>query len=154
MTNSCFWVATHFIGNEESIRKIIGNKWLEKKSVSVKLLIDTTHITNIDKSIIQLFTQKGEVRFLKGLHAKIYIFDDKCIITSANLSEKAFSKRYEIGVLLEGAEVKEIKDIFQQWWSMGESIYRNSISETNAKFTSSESSQLPILWNLPCDPGE
>jgi phosphatidylserine/phosphatidylglycerophosphate/cardiolipin synthase-like enzyme len=96
----------------------------------------------------------GDVKLLKGLHAKVYIIDDKCILTSANLTETAFFKRYEIGVLLEGAEAKEVIDIYKKWWDIGESINSDLGKELiNQALLNQDSisDQLPMLWNLPID---
>lgn len=152
--SSKLWLAVHFIGCEESFRKIIGKQWLLKKSLSIRLLLDLTHFKNINPEVIEIFNKMGAVKLLKGLHAKVYIIDDKCILTSANLTETAFFKRYEIGVLLEGAEAKDVIDIYQKWWDIGESINSNLGKELiNDALMNQDSisDQLPMLWNLPVD---
>ena len=102
------WIAVPFIGSPTSIRKILGKKWYDTPSVSVKLLTDVTDLTCIDTETIQLFHDRDETKTLQGLHAKIYIIDDKCILTSANLTNTAFTKRHEIGILLEGVKACQI----------------------------------------------
>jgi phosphatidylserine/phosphatidylglycerophosphate/cardiolipin synthase-like enzyme len=89
-----------------AIRRILGKQWFEKPSVSVRLLTDTPDLSCIDTETIQYFYERGEVKGLIGLHSKIYIVDDTCIITSANLTTAAFTKRREIGVILSPSESK------------------------------------------------
>ena len=62
------------------------------------------------------FADRGRIATLPGVHAKIYIIDDQAIVTSANLTETAFTKRREIGLLPSASESAQTIDIFQSWW--------------------------------------
>ena len=66
--------------------------------------IDLRVITDIETGFIRHDTfddfienHPNSIRTLKSLHTKIYIVDDWCLVSSANLTGTAFSKRYEIG---------------------------------------------------------
>ena len=57
-----------------------------------------------------------EIRSLDSLHAKIYIIDDWCLVTSANLTGTAFLCRYEMGIA--SNKILEVEKTFQRWWNM------------------------------------
>ena len=150
------WIAVPYIGNPKSVRQILGKAWFDKPSVSVKLITDTSDLTCIDTETIQHFHERGEIKSLNGLHAKIYIIDNNCLITSANLTKTAFSKRHEIGVLLSSTESKDAIDVFNNYWEMAEDIEIDKLNKIfSSKWGSKEetSVSLPTLFNLPDDPG-
>lgn len=151
------WVAVPYIGSPTTVRKILGKEWFDSPSVSVKLLTDTSDLSCIDTETIQHFHDRGQVKTLTGLHAKIYIVDDTCLISSANLTNTAFSKRHEIGILCNSSQAKQVIDTFDSWWKKSENVKpdklnkifstkRNSIEERTGV-------SLPTLFNLPSDPG-
>src|SRR4051794_39146965 len=101
------WITSPFIGDPSSVRRILGNRWLTKSSMTVRLLTDLSNQSCKDPRSIRHFSNVGQVRSLEGMHAKIYIIDDDVLVTSANLTSTAFSARYEIGQWLseEAAEI-------------------------------------------------
>ena len=108
------WFASPFIGRLNEVYKIIDGVW-KKPSVDFKVLTDAVD-GFIRKDTLDEFmsAQKAEVRSLNSLHAKVYIIDDWCLVTSANLTGAAFSKRYEIGL---EADVNDIEKQFNIWWN-------------------------------------
>ena len=152
------WVAVPYIGSPTSIRKILGKKWYDTPSVSVKLLTDITDLTCIDTETIKLFNDRDEIKSLQGLHAKLYIVDDKCLLTSANLTNTAFTKRHEIGILLDGEKANDAINIFLKLWKLANNLKPEQLNEiSNKKRQSKEESALriplPQLYDLPNDPG-
>lgn len=150
------WIAVPYIGNPTSIRRIIGKQWFENPSVSVKLITDTSDITCINTETVQLFHKRGKVKTLSGLHAKIYIMDDECLVTSANLTETAFSRRHEIGLLCNSKESEKIIDIFNDWWKQSENIKPEQLQKIVTKKGKCKEEirvALPTIFNLPEDPG-
>jgi hypothetical protein len=156
------WIAVPYIGNPVAMRKILGRRWFDSPSVSVKLLTDTSDLAYIDAKTIQYFHKKGEVRTLTGLHAKIYIIDNDCLITSANLTGTAFSKRHEIGILCDSSEAKKVITTFDTWWKMSKNVESHEPADTSPivkrppkEYTGEEYTTvlLPALFNLPNDPG-
>ncbi len=151
------WISVPYIGSPLSIRKILGNKWFENPNVTVKLLTDISDLSSIDTNTCRLFYKRGQIKSIVGLHAKIYIFDNNCIVTSANLTNTAFSKRHEIAILLKGAEGKETMEIFNSWWTKGRSI---KLEEVNKIFTTEKSADeeskntLPNIWVMPLPSGD
>ena len=108
------WICTPFIGGIKDILRIIGGSW--KRSD-----IDFRIITDIETGFIRQDTfdefienHPKSIRSIKSVHAKIYIVDDWCLVTSANLTETAFSKRYEIGT--DDVNISEVESFFNSLW--------------------------------------
>ncbi|MDD3793588.1 MAG: phospholipase D-like domain-containing protein [Candidatus Gracilibacteria bacterium] len=89
---------------KENIAKLIVEN--KKDGVDCKILTKFT-LPNIrsgglDLESIQYFTGKDfSVKNISNLHAKIFIFDNNIIITSANLTNGGFFKNLEYGVLFQ-----------------------------------------------------
>jgi len=56
------------------------------------------------------------VRINNSFHAKVYIFDNKAMVTSANLSRNAFARGIEIAALFSGKEVDPIRRFYERLW--------------------------------------
>ena len=153
------WIAVPYIGGIKSVRRILGKKWLDNTNLSIRLLTDINEFNHFNSETIKLFKNVGAIKHLPGLHAKIFIIDNTSLITSANLTNKAFSKRHEIGLFLNGTNSSKTISIFNAWWKKSESVSLSTLKKfQKRKFISSEESNnsvvLPHLWNLPEDPGE
>lgn len=150
------WIAVPYIGSPTTVRKILGKEWFDQPSVSVKLITDTSDLSCIDTETIQYFHNRGQVKTLTGLHAKIYIIDDCCIITSANLTNTAFSKRHEIGVLMTAKETEQVIETYNTWWKKSNKVKPETLTKIfKIKTTSKEEKGVPLpqLYKLPTDPG-
>lgn len=108
------WICTPFIGSIKDILRIIGGSWKRGD-------IDFRVITDIETGFIRQDTfdefienHPNSIRTLKSLHAKIYIVDDWCLVSSANLTGTAFSKRYEIGT--DDVNISEVETFFNSLW--------------------------------------
>lgn len=154
--SSRLWIAVPYIGSPTTVRKILGKEWFDLPSVSVKLITDTSDLSCIDTETIQYFHNRGQVKTLLGLHAKIYIVDDECLITSANLTNTAFSKRHEIGVLLNSMEAEQVVETYKTWWRKASNVKPETLTKIfKTKTTSKEEKGVPLpkLFDLPTDPG-
>lgn len=120
-----FWIAVPYIGGWTSVECIIGNKWRKNEQIDVRLLTDIEEKSAFAGETLRVFRDRAIVKHILGLHAKIYIFDEKAIITSANLTRAAFTQRHEVGILLQGAESNEIIKIFTDWWNSAADIEEN-----------------------------
>lgn len=108
------WICTPFIGSRKDVLRIIGGSWK-------KCNIDFRVITDIETGFIRQDTfneftnnHPNSIRSLKSLHAKVYIIDDWCLVSSANLTGTAFSKRHEIGT--DDVNLKEMETFFNSLW--------------------------------------
>jgi len=150
------WIAVPYMGNPSVVKRILGKEWFDNPSVNVKLLTDISDLTCLDTDTIKIFYDRGQVKTLLGLHAKIYIVDDTCLVTSANLTKTAFSKRHEIGMLYSSVEAKQTIRIFNEWWNKSEDIDKEKLNKIfSVKNTSKEDirTALPDIYNLPNEPG-
>ena len=71
----------------------------------------------------EFMNSSKDIRSLESVHAKMYIVDDWCLITSANLTGAAFSQRYECG--FETTNQKDVDDsvrLFEKWWKIAKHI--------------------------------
>ena len=116
------WVAVPYLGTYETVQQILGSSWLTKHKISFKLLIDVNELNSISASSIMLLKKRGLVRSLIGLHAKIYVIDNNCIIGSANLTKTSFTKRYEAAIVLSPHESNKAIALFETFWQKGKKI--------------------------------
>lgn len=108
------WIVSPFIGHLKGVQQIIGGQWMKD---SVDFCVITDNETGfIRQDTFDMFSQFGEVCSLKSVHAKMYIVDDWCLITSANLTATAFSRRHEVGTVLEGKAVDDAAKLFCELW--------------------------------------
>ncbi|MBI1178718.1 hypothetical protein GC207_14895 [bacterium] len=73
-----------------------------------------------DTAALRVLLDEGaQVRGVKGLHAKLYLFgDQRAIVTSANLTEAALLKNHEFGfVTSEPAIISRCRDYFDALWA-------------------------------------
>jgi phosphatidylserine/phosphatidylglycerophosphate/cardiolipin synthase-like enzyme len=138
------WVAVPYIGSPTSVRRILGKEWFDSPTVSVKLLIDTSDLSCIDTETLQHFHDRGQVKTLTGLHAKIYIVDDTCLVTSANLTNTAFSKRHEIGILCTPNHAQQVIETFNDWWKQSVNVKPDQLNKIfTTKSGSKEEKEFP-----------
>lgn len=153
---SRIWIAVPFIGSWNLVERITGISWVAKRNIDFRLLTDVSNEQFIDSKTYQKFKQQAECKTLEGLHAKIYIIDDFILLTSANLTGTAFSKRYEIGITLGNDQV--VVRTFLKWWNIAKTIDKDwlpSKSDNGAKNEEPEVnniSKLKKLWELPKSP--
>lgn len=151
------WIASPFIGSWTAVRKITGRKWVENGDVMVRLLTDISDGKNLNPETFKCFRDRGEIKTIKGIHAKIYIIDDCAILTSANLTSTAFSKRYEVGIYLSNEEAQSLISLYNDWWAnVANDIPSEWVPRRTAKKEKEETSSenLEIIWELPSDPGD
>jgi phosphatidylserine/phosphatidylglycerophosphate/cardiolipin synthase-like enzyme len=110
------YLSSPFI-KEKVAKTIIANK---NYGVDCKLLTKFTlsnmRGSGLDLSAVQSFKDNGfSLKNIDNLHAKIFIFDHKAIITSANLTNGGLDSNLEYGVLLENET--EIENDFLSYYN-------------------------------------
>ncbi len=123
------WIASPFIGYSKEIFQILGGNWM-RANIDFRILtdIDAGFIRKDTFDLIQQSTN-SEIKTLLSLHAKVYIIDNWCLLTSANLTGTAFSRRYEIGSECE--DIKSVETLFLNWWNMASTISNNKFKMNN-----------------------
>jgi len=77
----------------------------------------------------------AKIKSNENFNSNIYIFDNSALLTSATLTEEAFENNIEVGVLLEGSDVEEVKSFFNEsLWNISKPI--------------GELKKYKIMWNL------
>jgi hypothetical protein len=115
---------------------------------------------DLNGATVQRLAQRGPVRSLRGLHGKVYIVDDLVLLTSANLTRTAFSKRYEVGVWLRGSLALEAIKQYEKWWEdirsgqLKPEDLAQIVKNRRADAGEDEGSPLVVLNSLPNDPGD
>lgn len=127
--HSRIWIASPFIGSLKEFLQIIGGNWMRSN-------IDFRVLTDIEAGFIREDTfneikasANSEIKTLLSLHAKIYIIDNWCLISSANLTGTAFSRRYEVGY--ECYDVNEVENLYEKWWKMASTVSNIKLNKNN-----------------------
>src|ERR1039457_4831542 len=108
------WICLPYVGSW-SVRSVLGRKWWDRNNVDIRLLIDPDE-KEVNRDTALRFAEKGKIRKLRGLHAKMYIVDDRVLLTSANLTFAGFARRHEAGVVLSGKAANSAISLFNSWW--------------------------------------
>lgn len=112
------WIASPFIGHLNDIERILGIQWKINKRLDCKILTDVDTGFILEDTFSAFKSAGMKIKSLLSLHAKIYIIDDWCLITSANLTGTAFSMRYEVGE--DSSDVGDVEKLFLTWWNLAE----------------------------------
>ena len=141
------WIASPYIGNFKDVQKIIGGNWMRSH-------IDFRVLTDVESGFIRHDTYTGfiaspntEIRSLFNLHAKIYLIDDWCLLTSANLTGMASSARHEVGQVVSGIE--QVVTLFDQWWKKAEIVSSLPPSPSKTITNKEDSTKYKVLYKLP-----
>ena len=141
------WIASPYIGNVKDVQKIIGGNWMRSH-------IDFRVLTDVESGFIRhdtytrfIASPHTEIRSLFNLHAKIYLIDDWCLLTSANLTGMAFSARHEVGQVVSGIE--QVVTLFDQWWQKAEMVSSLPPSPSKTITNKEDSTKYKVLYKLP-----
>lgn len=141
------WIASPFIGNIKDVKRIIGDVWMQP-NIDFRVLTDISH-GFIKKDTFETVRSLSCLRSLESLHAKIYIVDDWCLITSANLTRTAFSKRYEIGTVLEEYDFTNIESVYNEWWHKSTVVLSNKNVPSKPSRDYEDGIGFEDKWRLP-----
>lgn len=151
------YIVSPFIGNWEQVRRIIGVQWMRNPNVKLRLITDIDNHGFIAQDTFAVLAKKAEIKTLRGLHAKMYIVDNDILVTSANLSGTAFSRRYEVGFLLKFDVALE--KLFDKWWNLAKPVDKSwrpakSPGKKQIEKEAGNIEGLKILNSLPESPSE
>eukprot|EP01029_Cantina_marsupialis_P028168 TRINITY_DN775809_c0_g1_i1.p1 TRINITY_DN775809_c0_g1~~TRINITY_DN775809_c0_g1_i1.p1 ORF type:complete len:329 (+),score=46.87 TRINITY_DN775809_c0_g1_i1:1836-2822(+) len=148
------WICSPYVGSLKFILEVSNGKILDK-NIESRFITDIKELSNLNIDFFELLKETGELRTLNGVHAKIYIVDNKCLITSANLTETAFAKRYEVGILLNEQESKDTIEIFEAFWKKSIKVKNlkapYKTNTTPSQLDEKHGFNLPKLWNVSTD---
>jgi phosphatidylserine/phosphatidylglycerophosphate/cardiolipin synthase-like enzyme len=119
------WIASPYLGRN-------GHNIFDP---SFQQAADTRFLTDVKSGFVDKAELKGmrlwapgRSRTLRMLHAKLYIFDDSAVVSSANLSLSAFERNYEVGVIYTGMDAKQVRNAFSLLYKKGAEITPGHIS--------------------------
>lgn len=110
---------------------------LEKRPKSVRVITRfnlndfADRVSDLD-ALSALLAAGAEVRGVKGLHSKLYVFGaSRAVVTSANLTAAALDRNEEFGVTLYGTgEIQTCAAYFDRMWSRaGVNLTRTKVTE-------------------------
>ncbi len=134
------------------MKKLLGSAW---QKVDVRLLTDKDSGILAQDTIKQFATHRP-VRSLEGLHAKLYVVDDSVLLTSANLTETAFTRRYEVGLVLKGPQARGLAEIYEDLRDRADEVDVKQLAFTTSKKGNidepDQGGKLPKLYDLPPAP--
>jgi len=145
------WVVSPYVGNncfevfDEKIRSM----------GDVRFVIDFNRrnvaIGATDPRGVAQLAEVGNVRSLQlsdNLHAKVFIFDNRAIVGSPNLSLKALGSNIEAAVVIENGDlVKRIVAFFEKIWEAAKPVEPSEIKDMEEYWK--ESRPLRENYNLP-----
>jgi hypothetical protein len=134
------------------VRRILGSAW---ERVDAKLLIDEESGC-LARDTVERFATHRPVRSLTGLHAKLYIVDDSVLLTSANLTESAFTRRHEVGMLFSTELAAELVSVYESLWDDGHDVDIDKISfskPNKGSVDEGHKGSLRKLFSLPASIG-
>lgn len=152
------WIVSPYIGRWPAVSALLGGGWWLGGVVDLKVITDTSGAGNVHRGTLMRLLNRGLVKTVPAVHAKIYIVDDQAIITSANLTETGFTKRREIGILLEGSEATDTIIVFEGWWKeLASELSPEDVAQLEKEKQSdfpfeNDGADLPLLWSLPSKP--
>lgn len=111
----------------EKLSEILSLKEPPRISILTNLAVDSMLQGSVDVKAIATFCRRNpsaNVRHLPGLHAKVYVADDRlAIITSGNLTNSSLNRNYEYGVQITDAyTVKQISQDLRGYGSLGSEV--------------------------------
>jgi hypothetical protein len=152
------WIVSPYIGRWPAVKALLGPNWWLSSTVLLRVITDVDDPAFVNRGTLLKFLNRGPVATLRGVHAKIYIVDDRAIVTSANLTETAFTKRREVGVLLDVAEAKDTIAIVGSWWEAhAKEISPEDVQDwekTSPLQKEREGEAMPTLFSLPETPSD
>ena len=150
------WIASPYVGSWR-VRSVLGRAWWDRNKIDLRLLTDPDE-RPLNRNTALRFAEKGKIKKLRGLHAKLYIVDDRALVTSANLTFAAFARRHEAGVVLQGRAAQSAVTLFESWWDSATDFSKEDVLRLPRRqlHTAGEDDTpgLPAPMELPPYPGD
>lgn len=139
-TKEILWVCSPDLGS--GAHNVFLQEILKNPPSDIRFIFNLNELSvkqgKISPYEIQFFMEQfddGCVKSLDAFHSNIFVFDDSAILTSSTLKPTAFENDVEVGVLVNGSELDQIKKFFT------ESLWANAKPIGDLK-------KLKFTWNL------
>jgi hypothetical protein len=120
-TKDVLWVCSPNLGADA--HEVFSQEILKNQLADIRFVFKVTDFAvksgSVNPNEIQYLIENFKGSIIKShdnFNCNIYIFDSSALITSANLTKLAFESSVETGLLLDGPEVVEVKDFFNNLW--------------------------------------
>jgi len=142
------WVCSPYLGLDS--HEVFSQKIMETPPKNIRFVFRLNTLAvrrgEVNPYEIEYFMEhfrRSSIRTNDTFHSKIYIFDDSALVTSANLSKRAFQTSIEAGVLLQQEQVKRVKSFFERLWKTSKPIrnldgYKSAWNKARGKRKTSE----------------
>ncbi len=101
-----------------------------------------------DVSVLRYLLEKGaQVRGVQGLHSKLYLFGEaRAVVASANLTESAFFRNLELGILCTDKDVvNRCHEYFNEVWDNAKENLSRQLLESIEEVLNTARESLPVL---------
>jgi len=142
------WVCSPYLGLDS--HEVFSEKIMETPPKDIRFIFRLNTLAvrrgEVNPYEIEYFIEhfrRSNIKTNDAFHSKIYIFDDSALVTSANLSKRAFQTNIEAGVLLQQEQVRKVKSFFESLWKISKPIrnldsYKSAWNKAKAKRKTSE----------------
>jgi len=115
------WVASPFLGRgaHEILSQDIVSDPPEDRRFLFGLTAKNVRRGAVDPYEVEYLQSRfgrDRVRANESFHAKVYIFDEASLVSSANFSRTAFERNIEVGVLLGNKEADKVREFYERLW--------------------------------------
>jgi HKD family nuclease len=125
-SHECISIVCPFI-KLNAIKKVLGEKPIQKIQVITRFNKKDFASGVSDIEALRFLLDLGaQIKGIKGLHSKLYLFKEEAILTSANLTYSGLHNNYEFGCRLRQTDlVTECASYFENLWNASQSLLSN-----------------------------
>jgi hypothetical protein len=121
------WVCSPYLGQDA--HEVLSSKIMKTPPKDIRFVFRLNSLSvkrgEVNPYEVEYFLEhfrNSNVKTNDSFHSKIYIFDNSALVTSANLSKRAFERNIEVGVFLQHEQMKKVKEFFERLWNISERV--------------------------------
>ena len=69
------WIISPYIGRWPAIKSLLGSNWWLGSTVDLRIITDTSDPRNVYHATLLKLLDRGSVRSIPGIHAKLYLVE-------------------------------------------------------------------------------
>ncbi|HTV16408.1 MAG TPA: phospholipase D family protein [Acidobacteriaceae bacterium] len=153
------WIISPYIGRERAVERLLAAPSRRPK-LDIRIITDLTNDGFVDVATLRRLTKNSGVSSIKklsGVHAKMYLFDEDAFVGSSNLTQLAFTSRYEVLIFVCGNEAESCRQYFRFLWKEAcpcsdadlRKLQRNSHVSKKTEEPTATKCRFAQRWGLP-----